>query len=101
MDIWLGNNNIMHVESIPTISDFRTTTTVNTGPGDDLLTVSLDSVENADAMFVANGQDGADTIDCSNSSLPVFLFGGNGRDTMIGGSANDVVFGDFGRVLCR
>ena len=71
------------------------------GTRDDLLTVSLDSVENADAMFVANGQDGADTIDCSNSSLPVFLFGGNGRDTMIGGSANDVVFGDFGRVLCR
>ncbi|HUI94912.1 MAG TPA: calcium-binding protein [Xanthobacteraceae bacterium] len=45
------------------------------------------------------GQDGNDTIalDESNGALPAAqLFGGNGNDTLIGGSGNDLLFGGAG-----
>ena len=102
LDIWLGSNDdTMLVTTIPTTSDLRTTTTINAGAGDDSLVVELDSIENKDALFVANGQDGDDTIDCSASSLPVIVFGENGDDVILTGSGNDVAFGDFGLVLCK
>lgn len=102
VDIWLGSNDdTLTVTTIPTIPGLRTTTTINAGAGNDTFLVVLDEDENKDALFVANGQDGNDTIDCTNSSLAVILFGEDGDDTLITGSGNDVVFGDFGLVLCK
>ena len=61
---------------------------------------ALDKEENDGALFVANGQDGDDTINCTGSSHPVILFGGRGRDTLHTGSGDDVACGDFCLVLC-
>ena len=41
----------------------------------------------------------ADFVDGSGSSLPLVIFGGQDADTIKGGSGNDVILGDRGRVL--
>ena len=45
-----------------------------------------------------HGNDGDDTINAGASSLPVVVFGDAGSDTITGGSGNDQLFGDDGRV---
>ncbi|MDH4157891.1 MAG: matrixin family metalloprotease [candidate division Zixibacteria bacterium] len=89
----------------------RTTTVLNTGLGDDHITVDLDTGE--DGFFVLNTMGGAashtpvdsniaesdeDTVRASESTLPLIIFGGLGNDDIIAGQNEDVVFGDFGRV---
>ena len=39
------------------------------------------------------------TLDASASTLPQVIFGGIGRDYIIGGQAADIIFGDLGKVL--
>jgi len=88
----------------------RTTTVLNTGLGDDHVTVDLDTGE--DGFFVLHTMGGAashtpvdpglaasddDTVRASGSTLPLIIFGGLGDDDIIAGQNEDVVFGDFGR----
>ncbi len=40
-----------------------------------------------------------DVVDARTSTLPLVVFGGQGRDTIHGGSGGDIIFGDRGRVL--
>jgi Ca2+-binding RTX toxin-like protein len=86
----------------------RTVTSLNTGLGDDDVTLSL--AAGVDGFFVLNTQGSFDhddsnpaitdddTVDASASSLPLVIFGGQGNDDIVGGSGDDIVFGDRGRV---
>jgi Ca2+-binding RTX toxin-like protein len=51
-----------------------------------------------DGPLAVNGQQGDDTIDGSPSSIPLVIFGSEGDDIIAGGSADDILFGDLGRV---
>jgi len=75
---------------------FQTWTMLNTGPGDDNVTVALDA--ETDGLFALNTQEGDDTIDASGSTLPLVIFGWDGSDGITGGQGNDIIFGDRGRV---
>ncbi len=84
----------------------RTVTTLNTGLGDDNVTVDLDSGE--DGFFVLNTQgpyddytnwSDRDTVDGSASTLPLVIFGGQDDDDLTGGTNVNIIFGDRGRVL--
>jgi Ca2+-binding RTX toxin-like protein len=90
----------------------RTTTQLNTGLGNDHITVDLDNAGDDD-FFVLNtmGVTAAhtpvsptisasdnDTVRAAASTLPLIIFGGLGNDDIIAGQNEDVVFGDFGRV---
>ena len=56
--------------------------------------VSIDmAVANAEVAF---GNFGDDTFDGSNSTAALSLYGNGGADTLIGGSNNDRLFGDYG-----
>ncbi|GAX18396.1 hypothetical protein FisN_2Lh003 [Fistulifera solaris] len=102
VNLWLSPNNdevsVVSIASDPTSPSFQTTTSVHCGDGNDKLTISIDEVN---TVFVANGQGGNDILDASESSVPVILFGDGGRDTLTGGTSNDIIIGDFGRVLWR
>ena len=52
----------------------------------------------ADGRFAVDTGAGADTVHGGASSLPLVMFGGDGGDTLEGGSAADIIFGDIGRV---
>ncbi|WP_143549339.1 calcium-binding protein [Rhodopirellula bahusiensis] len=52
----------------------------------------------ADGPIAINAQGGDDVVDASASTLGVVAFGGLGKDTLIGGSGDDILFGDRGRV---
>jgi len=41
----------------------------------------------------------ADAVDAGPSTLPLIIFGGQGRDEISGGQGDDIIFGDRGRVL--
>ncbi len=93
--------------------DQRTTTVLNTGLGDDNVTVNL--TNGLDGFFVVEASGGRatndpvahslppgatddDTVDGSGSSLPLVLIGGFGTDTLKGGSGYDLILGDLGIV---
>ena len=76
-----------------TLSGVRTLTTFNTGDGDDDLTAVLDT---AQGTFVANTEEGDDTVTAGGSALDLLVFGGLGDDDLTTGSGADVVFGDVG-----
>jgi Ca2+-binding RTX toxin-like protein len=75
---------------------FYTLTTLNTGKGDDTVTVNLDAAQ--DGAFALNTGDGTDHVYGGASTLPLVIFGGSGNDTVFGGSGADTIFGDQGRV---
>src|SRR6185436_11565995 len=55
-------------------------------------------VNEADGAFAVNTQGGDDTVDASASTLGIVAFGGLGADHITGGSGDDIIFGDRGRV---
>ncbi|MDA1273124.1 MAG: hypothetical protein O2960_03590, partial [Verrucomicrobia bacterium] len=87
------------------IGSLRTVTTLNTGLGDDSVTVDLNA---ADGFFVLNTQgpenafvgllSDRDNVDASTSTRPLVIFGGQDDDTIRGGKAADIIFGDRGLV---
>ena len=62
---------------------FQTWTMLNTGPGDDDVTVALDT--GTDGLFALNTQEGDDTVEASASTLPLVIFGWDGSDSITGG----------------
>lgn len=96
----LGTNDDNFVtNSIPrSTSPNRTTTTVHAGMGNDILIINLPAPEHEGCVFVANGQDGDDTIDASGSTLQMIIFGDGGSDELRGGQSEDVLIGDYGLV---
>ena len=102
VNLWLGKMDdrldVTSVPSNPNSAPFRTATSVHAGDGDDQITVALLEADHDGVVFVANGQAGDDVINASTSSLSVILFGDDGSDTLVGGSGDDVLIGDFGRV---
>ena len=74
--------------------DGGTATVVNTGAGNDVVTVSVDAA--TDGPLTVNLQGGDDTLDASDSSLDLVISGGEGNDAIAGGSGADTIFGDQG-----
>jgi Ca2+-binding RTX toxin-like protein len=74
--------------------DAATMTTVNTGAGDDVVTVSLDAA--TDGPLVVNLQEGDNSLDASGSSLDLVISGGGGSDAIAGGSGADSISGGGG-----
>ncbi len=66
--------------------------TVNSGEGDDVVTVELDAA--TDGPLSVNLQGGNDVLDASGSSLGLTISGGAGRDVIAGGSGADTLYGD-------
>lgn len=66
--------------------------------GNDILIINLPAPEHEGCVFVANGQDGDDTIDASGSTLQMIIFGDGGSDELRGGQSEDVLIGDYGLV---
>lgn len=106
--IWSGfGADVIEVRGTLKTPGRRTVTTLNTGLGDDVVTVKLK--DGVDGFFVLNTQGphtpdtetDDDTVDASASSLPLVIFGGVGSDTIIGGTGDDLIFGDRGRVVYR
>jgi len=77
-------------------SEFYTLTMVNTGEGDDKVTVNLTADE--DGAFALNTQRGGDTVIGTGSTAPLIVFGEEGNDSITGGDGADILFGDYGRV---
>ena len=77
-----------------------TVTSLFAGGGADNVTVSVAATlaQAAKRRLVLHGNDGDDTINAGGSSLPVVVFGDAGSDTITGGTGNDQLFGDDGRV---
>jgi len=104
--VWTGwGDDFIRVDGTHDRPGVRTITTLNTGLGNDNVLVDLDTGD--DGFFVLNTQgpynpyltlSDADIVDASLSTLPLVIFGGQGRDNITGGSAQDVIFGDRGRV---
>ncbi|HEX5216895.1 MAG TPA: calcium-binding protein, partial [Vicinamibacterales bacterium] len=76
--------------------DFYTLTMLDTGAGDDHVVVNL--AEGDDGAFSLNLNAGDDCLDASASTLPLVVFGWDGNDHITGGSGDDILFGDRGRV---
>jgi hypothetical protein len=101
VSLWLGEgNDVLDVSSVPANpgssvlgEDFRTTTRIYAGYGNDTLTVSLDADDHDGAVFFANGQAGDDIINAATSSLGLILMGDLDDDILIGGSGNDAIIG--------
>jgi Ca2+-binding RTX toxin-like protein len=74
--------------------DAATMTIVNTGAGDDVVTVSLDAA--TDGPLVVNLQEGDNSLDASGSSLDLVISGGGGSDAIAGGSGADNISGGGG-----
>src|SRR5262249_49995640 len=73
---------------------FRIVTMLNTGAGDDAVTVALGA---ADGFFALNTEAGDDRVLAGASTAPLVLFGGTGNDSIQGGQGDDIIFGDKGR----
>jgi Ca2+-binding RTX toxin-like protein len=99
--MWFGKgNDLITVKSVPTLGSTasRTTTSLHAGKGNDIITIELKEGDNVGALFIANGQDGDDSLDGTASTMPLILFGDGGDDAIKGGTKENVMIGDFGRV---
>jgi Ca2+-binding RTX toxin-like protein len=96
LDVQLGSGgDVVEITDIDDRDDFRTVTVVETGAGDDRVTVSLTK---EGVLFSLDTQAGDDVVDASASTLPLVIFGGPGDDEVTGGQGVDLIFGDRGRV---
>ena len=75
---------------------FYTLTMLNTGLGNDTVTVNLADGQNG--ALSLNTQEGDDIVHGEASSLPLVVFGWDGNDQIHGGTGADTLFGDRGRV---
>jgi Ca2+-binding RTX toxin-like protein len=108
IDIWAGyGDDTIVIDGTHYSAGLRTITSLSTGLGDDSITVDLNAGGD-DGFFVLYTQGpyndylaitDDDTVDASASTLPLVIFGGQGHDDITSGSAEDIVFGDRGRVL--
>ncbi len=89
----------------------RTMTLLNTGLGDDHVTVNLTAGKDDFIALNAGGGSqsvnpssvvgpvrAADTVDASGSTLPLIIFGDFGPDFIKGGQGGDIILGHFGHV---
>ena len=76
--------------------DFHTLLMLDTGAGNDRVTVKLDAVQ--DGQFALSLGQGDDTVIGGDSSADLIVFGNDGADAITTGSGADTVFGDSGRV---
>ncbi|MFN2611440.1 MAG: hypothetical protein ABR507_11310 [Actinomycetota bacterium] len=109
---WTGSgDDTIYIDGTHVRPGARTMTLLNTGLGNDNITVSLDTGEDDyfalntaggsttdDPMPLADMSPDNDTVDGSASTLPLVIFGGFGDDRLKGGHNKDIIFGDFGRV---
>ena len=113
---WTGSgDDTVTINATHRSSGGRTVTMLNTGLGNDHVLVDLDLAFRQymdDDFFVLNTSGGAmspkpgaigdgkddDVVLAGDSTLPLLIFAGWGSDTIVGGSADDMIFGDFGRV---
>jgi len=77
----------------------RTVTTLNGAQGDDVVTIILDI--NTDDVFAVDTEDGDDVIVAEQSTLPLIISGGHGKDLIRGGQSQDIIFGNQGTVQFR
>lgn len=96
VNLGFGDDTVDVISTHTRDDGFNAVTILNAGGGDDNINVSLDS--QTDGFFVVKGEEGNDTIDASDSSLDIVMFGDEGSDTLTGGSGDDIIFGDLGRV---
>jgi Ca2+-binding RTX toxin-like protein len=84
------------------IANTATEIKVNTTWNSDLDETSVYRIiGDKDGPISINTEEGDDVIDGSASTRPLVLFGGEGTDRIYGGSADDIIFGDRGRVEYR
>jgi Ca2+-binding RTX toxin-like protein len=105
--VWSGSaNDAFLVNGSHEREGVRTVTTLNTGLGNDSVTLDLDTGE--DGFFVLNTQgpnnslpaaNDNDFVDGSASTQSLVVFGGQGNDNITGGQNDDILFGDRGRVV--
>ena len=115
VDYWTGSGNdtVVIDGTKPDGASTRTTTILDTGLGNDDITVNL--TDGSDGFFVLETSGGSatndpvahslpvgatddDTVDASGSSLQQVIIGGFGNDTITGGTSSDVILGDLGVV---
>jgi Ca2+-binding RTX toxin-like protein len=101
LDISLGqgDDTVSVIGTMAGNGGFDPITLLRTGGGADTVTVDLDAA--TDGFFSLNTEGGDDDVDARLSSLPLVIFGGDGGDLIRGGSANDIILGDRGRVDYR
>ena len=85
-----------HVSRLGSEADYNTQTLLDTGAGDDVVTIRLEDGE--DGAFALNLKEGDDSADASASTLEIVVFGWDGADEITGGSGDDILFGDRGRI---
>ncbi len=73
-------------------------TSVETGAGDDRVTITASA---ADGWLAVNAGSGDDEIDASAARLAVILLGGDGNDRLTGGQGADILLGDAGALTWR
>ncbi|NOR30694.1 MAG: hypothetical protein GQ539_06320, partial [Sulfitobacter sp.] len=87
---------------IRAIAGAQTVTSLNTGLGDDTVTITMDA---GDGFFALNTQGpynqyadvrDSDTVTSPSTTRPLVIFGGQDDDEIDTGSVDDIVFGDRG-----
>jgi len=81
-------------------NDYEIEVTASDGVTSDMLAVSIsvtDFDENAPAYTVLTGTTANDILDVSAETVPYYIDGLEGRDTILGGSADDVLIGGTDR----